>query len=143
MTIEKLLAEDLIRDEGVVLKPYKDHLGNLTFGIGRNVSARANWISEETAYQMLGEDVADALGDCLKVFPDYYTWSESRQRAIGNMMFQLGKTRFLKFKKMVDAIQKGDWLKASEEAKDSNLYRDPATRKRAMRVIKLMQEIRE
>lgn len=50
------LEKDLIRDEGLRLKPYHCTAGKLTIGYGRNLDD--NGISEEEALSMLRNDIA-------------------------------------------------------------------------------------
>ena len=51
------------------------------------------------------------------------------------MLFNLGRTNFLGFKKLVLAVSKHDWLKAAEEMEDSGWFRSkPNNRQKRLAV---------
>ena len=108
------IRKHLIRDEGLELKPYKDTMGKLTIGVGRNLDDRG--ITEAIAMQMLDEDVEMSFNAACAIFSCFKDFSMSRQLAIVNMLFNLGETRFRKFEKMIAAINKNDWSEASAQA---------------------------
>ena len=60
------------------------------------------------------------------------------QRAIYNMAYNLGITRLSKFKKMIAAIESGNYDQAGEEAKDSQWYNQVGNR--AERIVILLKE---
>ena len=111
----------LVMDEGLVLKPYQDHLGNWTIGVGHLLS---NGITEQTAMYILEEDIQDTLSSLYRVFGDLFdTFSERQQLALINMMFNLGQARFEGFKKMIAAIKQDNWREASAQCLDSKAAR--------------------
>ena len=117
------LKHQLMRHEGSVTDdqgnhiPYQDSEGIWTIGYGHN--SQAKHITERTAQIILLDDMLDARNDCFKVFPDFDTFSQGRQDAFVNMVFNLGLTRFSGFKRMISAIKKRDWNKAADEAYNS------------------------
>jgi len=111
------LKSMLMRHEGTRLKPYKDTEGKLTIGIGRNLDDVGVSLGE--AGVMLDNDIERATSDVKSIFHDFDTFSENRQLALIDMMFNLGKTHFLEFHKMLDAIRGRDWERASEEMLNS------------------------
>jgi len=50
------------------------------------------------------------------------------------MLYNLGRTRFVKFRRMIRAIDRGDWLQAAYEAQESDWYKQVG--KRAERIVK-------
>ena len=60
MGLERI-RQNLIREEGLKLKPYTCIAGKLTIGVGRNIEDRG--ITEETAMQMLDEDIEICLAE--------------------------------------------------------------------------------
>ena len=46
-----------------------------------------------------------------------------RRATLVNLRFQLGPSRFRAFRKMIAAIENGDWPEAAKELRDSNLAR--------------------
>ena len=112
-------AKYIKANEGLRLKPYKCTAGKLTIGYGRNLEDVGITVKE--AEFMLETDitrVVEALDDIFS-FRLFCTLSNSRQRALTDMMFNLGHTRFKKFKKMIRAIKAGDFKQAARELLDS------------------------
>jgi lysozyme len=54
------LIEQLRRDEGCVLKPYRDQVGKLTIGVGRNLDDVG--ISSDEAEYLLANDIVKRMG---------------------------------------------------------------------------------
>jgi lysozyme len=59
-------------------------------------------------------------------------------KGLTDMIFNLGSTRFRKFKKMIKAIKNNDWELAGEEAKDSKWYKQVG--KRGEEIVKQLKE---
>lgn len=110
------LERELIRDEGLRLKPYLDSVGKLTIGVGRNLAD--NGISEAEALVMLRNDIANSQQE-LERFGWFRQLDSRRKDAILNMHFNLGLPRLLSFKKMIAALEQGKWDKAADEALNS------------------------
>lgn len=111
------LIEDLERDEGVRLKPYKDTVGKWTVGVGRNLTD--NGISREECNLMLHNDI-DAVEKALnRAAPFWRNLSEGRARALANMCFNLGLPRLLQFRVMLQALEWERWDEAADAALDS------------------------
>jgi len=109
--------EMLKKHEGLRLKPYRCTAGRLTIGYGRNI--QDNGITEEEALFMLTADMLIAEQELCGIFGRYGSFSENRKAALINMIFNLGKTRFLLFRNMIKSINEGDWDLAAGEAMDS------------------------
>lgn len=103
------------KNEGLRLKPYVCPAGKLTIGYGHNLD---NPISEEVAELILIDDLHVVLMDLVSIFPNNI-FSVNRYVALLDLMFNLGKSRFLTFKKMIRAINEEDWDKAADELLDS------------------------
>ena len=114
--IDRIMA-DLQRDEGLRLKPYRDSVGKLTIGFGRNLSD--NGITEREAEILLDNDMAKTFADLDRALPWWRGLPPFRQRGLVNMAFNLGLPRLLTFKKMLSALQTGDGEQAAVEALDS------------------------
>lgn len=119
MSDRQRLVDDLIRDESLRLKPYMDSVGKITIGVGRNLSDVG--ISSREAMDLLGHDIDEAVTD-LATFPWYLALDEVRQRAMTNLRFNLGPTRFRDFKRMIRAMSEGDYQKAGAAMRDSPWY---------------------
>lgn len=136
MTLNRdALMADLIRDEGLKLKPYKDTVGKWTVGVGRNLDDRG--ISRDEALYMLGNDITTTLKDLDAVIPEWRLLEEDKARALANMMFNLGRIRFCQFIKMLDAIRRNDWATVGDEARNSKWFKQVGDR--AERIAKILE----
>jgi lysozyme len=131
------LREQLIADEGKRTSAYKDSLGYWTIGVGRLIDASmGGFLRDDEINLMLDNDIASARRDCKKLFPAYDTFSQDRQDALANMMFNLGIKKFTNFTTTVGHINAGKWAEAQESAAQSLWFRQVG--KRAERIIKQM-----
>lgn len=111
MDIAKLTKE-LTRDEGLRLKPYRDSVGVLTIGIGRNLDDVG--ISQAEAEFMLANDIEAVAADLDANLPWWRTLDEARQRVLANMTFNVGIVKLLTFKNTLAKTQAGDYLGAAQ-----------------------------
>ena len=117
MILNRLL-DTLIKHEGLKLKPYHDTVGKLTIGIGRNLDD--NGISKDEALTLLENDLKVCEIDAREVFgAQWDKLNDVRQEVILNMLFNLGRPRFLGFKKCLAAIKDDRWADAAAEMQDS------------------------
>lgn len=101
------MRSELIRDEAMKLKPYRDSVGKLSIGVGRNLDDVG--ISQIEAAQMLDSDIrrtADALD---KALPWWRGLDEVRQRVLLNMAFNMGVAGLLGFKHTLADVQAGNY----------------------------------
>lgn len=118
------LVNELIRDEGVKLKPYKCTAGHWTIGVGRTLEIQG--ISGREALYMLDNDIDTARWDLQDVFPDFPDFPIDAQHVLINLRHQLGRRGLAGFKRMQEAIRKMDWKEAAKELRDSKLWRTDA-----------------
>ena len=117
------LIDQLRRDEGLRLTPYRDSVGKLTIGFGRNLDAKG--ISRGEAEVMLEHDAADAAAEVDGALPWSGSLDDARRAVLVNLCFNVGigvaasATGLLGFKKMLAAIQTGDYDRAAAELMDS------------------------
>lgn len=130
------LKSQLQRHEGLRLKPYKDSVGVLTVGYGRNLEEIE--ITEIQANEWLLDDVFSAEEELEAAYPWVNNLSEKRQRVLVNMSFNLGLTKLMKFKKMWAALEKGDMNDAAEEMLNSKWANQVG--KRAEELAKMMRD---
>src|SRR5690554_394255 len=110
------LEKTLARHEGLRLKPYLDTVGKLTIGYGRNLDDVG--ISQEEALSMMRNDIVVSRRE-LSQYGWFKRLDENRQGVLINMHFNLGLPRLLTFRKMIAALEKGDYNEASEQMLDS------------------------
>ena len=118
MKIEELL----IKHEGLELKPYKDTRGILTIGVGRNLED--NGIEQDEALYMLENDINRCKNELREIFNDFDELPENVKLVLIDMIFNLGKSRFLKFKHMISAVKNRNWENMIKEMKDSKWCRE-------------------
>ncbi len=117
MTVEMLdkLKKSLVAHEGYRKMPYVDSVGKITIGIGYNLSDRGiddGWINHQ--YQ---SDVLYFYNQLMEM-PWYQNLNADRQVVLIDMAF-MGWRKFVGFKKMIHAIEKGDYKQAAYEMLDS------------------------
>jgi lysozyme len=113
----KKLKEILIRHEALRLKPYLCPAGKLTIGVGRNLDDKG--ISKEEAHMLLDNDIFEACNECYQKFPWFDKLNEARTIVVISMVFNLGMTRFSKFRKTIKYIEAGRFDAAADEMLDS------------------------
>jgi len=125
------IVDEIKRDEGLRLKPYVCTAGKLTIGYGRNLEGRG--ITEQEAEYLLANDLLLIKSQLKKEVEFFESLDEERQAALINMGFNLGITGLLKFKKMLKALEIGNYERAALEASDSRWYRQVG--QRAVRIV--------
>lgn len=133
------LLEDLIRDEGLRLKPYTDSVGKLTIGVGRNLDDVG--ISEEEARAMLNADIDRAESQLRRTFGWFLSAPEPVQRGLTNMAFNMGITRLTQFGRMLSALASKDYDLAASEALKSKWATQVGAR--AVRIAELFESAKE
>jgi len=125
-------------NEGLRYKVYDCPLGIKTIGIGFNLErfdaneqiyniglnyndVRSGLVSltKEQIYQLLDKDIDTAILTANTLFKNYKSLSIERQIILVDMAFNLGQTRLSKFVKFIDAINTGNWVRATSEMKNS------------------------
>ena len=109
--------EQLKRDEGIRLFPYRDTRNKLTIGYGRNLDDRG--IDPVEAEMMLDRDLARATVDVDMKIPFARFLDDPRHGVLVNMAYNMGIGGLLTFKKMIAAMEKGDWEPAGDALMDS------------------------
>ncbi len=124
--VEEKLIRLLITHEGLRLKPYRDTRGKLTIGVGRNLDDVG--ITEEEALYLLKNDIKRVLDFLKERLPYWNGLTETRKMALVDMCFNLGPGGFLSFKKMLAALERGDYEQAAREMLDSRWARQVGRR---------------
>ncbi len=119
------LRSELRRDEGVRLKPYRDTVGKITIGVGRNLTDVG--ITPDEADVLLDHDIAVALG-ALATKPWFNGLDPVRQRALVNICFNIGINGLLGFHRMIAALIQRDYERAAVELETSKLARQTGQR---------------
>ena len=107
----------LKRHEGVRLTPYIDTVGKVTIGCGRNLTDRG--LTKDEVELLLYNDVRRCRQEAVTTWEWFIEIDNVRQDVLLNMLFNLGLTRLLGFKKFLMACTVQDWKTASTEMLDS------------------------
>lgn len=129
------LMNQLSTDEDVKLKPYRDSVGKLTIGIGRNLDDVG--ITRNEAFALLANDVARVERELDTTLPWWRQMPEARQQVLANMCFNMGMDRLLGFQHMLAALQVGHWDEAAAEMLDSKWAKQVGNR--AQRLATMMR----
>ena len=113
-------AELIIKHEGLRLKPYKCPADKWTIGVGRNLEDVG--ITEAEAMTMLANDIYRVERE-LESLSFSRHLNAARTAAITDMLFNLGLSRFLRFRKMIAALEAQDYERAADEALNSKWAR--------------------
>jgi lysozyme len=103
----------LIRHEGRRLKPYKDTVGKLTIGVGRNLDDVG--ISEQESNLLLFNDIGRVAKEATDTFTWFKSLSQVRQDVILSMLFNMGMNGLQGFHEMLSDIYRGNFAGAAEE----------------------------
>ena len=121
----------LTRHEGRKLKPYPDTEGILTVGTGHNMEANplpgymAEYLKDHGELTgamvdtLFNQDVDKAILECRIRWPNFDNFTDTRQEALADFMFQVGPGGVRKFVKANAAINAGDWGEAGTQMLDS------------------------
>ena len=151
-----IIKQDIRENEGFRIMPYFCPANKLTVGYGFNMDylteKHLNLINksiEDINKKGMNKPEAELILD-IKVkqliedvgcFVDLESLTEARQLVMLDMCYQMGRTRFGKFKLMLRAVADKDWERAADEIIDSEYYGEMEKLKsvRAKRNVKMMR----
>lgn len=128
------LKNNLVREEGLRLKPYycTGEPPQLTIGVGRNLESRG--ITEATADQMLDEDITICIAELQANIPHFNDHPDAVQETLVDLCFNLGISRLKKFKQTLryidEGLETGNYTKAAVELLNSNYAKQLPNRAR-------------
>lgn len=128
MTILNALMSDLNTLEGNEVFVYDDAtgkpigpgstlIGHPTIGVGRALDTHG--LSNSEINILLAHDCNRIISWCQSNLSWFSVLSDTRQRVICNMVFQIGETGFSCFRHLYDAIARQDWPGARAAMLDS------------------------
>jgi lysozyme len=126
------VIEQLKRHEGLRLYVYDDATGreirkgsrvqgHPTIGVGRLLTS-ARGLSTIEIEMLLENDIEVVVDELNRNVPWWNELNESRQAVMVNLCFNLGWPRLSLFENMLDAAEKGNWDRASDELMDSKWF---------------------
>ena len=110
-------AEKYIQNnEGYERYAYMDSVGVSTIGIGFNLE---EGFTEEECQAVLRIRLGTLVDELRTKIPAYVTLGSVRKIVLQDMVYNLGIVRLLRFKKMIAALDRGDFKLAAKEMLDS------------------------
>lgn len=116
MYSDDILYARLAKDEDVRNLAYLDTRGNITAGVGHNLSVKP--ISDTIIKEWFQEDITYAY-KCLQEYSWFEGLDDARQSVLVCLMFNIGPGNFAKFVNMIDLLGQGNFLGAANEMEDS------------------------
>jgi len=136
------IKEMLIKNEGLVLQPYRCKNNFLSLGVGRNLDA--NGISEDEAMYLLENDIKRVVANLDKNWKVWRSFEPLAQEVCIDCTFQMGITGFMQFRRTRALMEMGAWLEASEEILRSKYHEQtPARCARNSRKLALCQNAKK
>lgn len=111
---------------GLELHPGMTLKGYVSIGVGRNLTGKG--LNDEEINFLLCGDIADAIQDAKAVVPCFDALSRPRQLVLISMAFNLGRAGLEKFKRLIAAVEIGDYDDAADEILDSHSAKQAPSR---------------
>ena len=131
MNIEQCKAE-IKRHEGEVLEVYEDSLGYKTLGVGHLIQKKdlefnlpvGTPVIQEVVDLYYEDDFNKHLNETKELIgeEEFENLPEPIQHVLINMCFNLGRTRFSKFKNMLNACKEHNWKEMANQMEDSKWF---------------------
>ena len=132
------LKKQLIVDEDLRLHAYPDSKGNITVGVGRNLSRGGPGLTVEEADYLLDNDLGRVELELDDALPWWRQMNGERQGVLMNMCFNLGIGTLLTFHNTLDAMKNGNYEGAAEGMEASQWYKQVGAR--ASRLVTRMRK---
>ena len=146
MNIDEL-RQEIQKDEGRVNSVYLDHLSLPTIGIGHLIKESdpeyglpvGTIVDDERINELFDQDIKDTLSECEQLYGNFNDLPEEVQKILANMMFNLGRPRLSKFRKLCKAVADRDWQECAVQMEDSRWHKQVTNR--ANRLISRMKSV--
>ena len=146
MNIDEL-RQEIQNDEGRVNAVYLDHLSLPTIGIGHLIKESdpeyglpvGTIVDDERINELFDQDIKVTLSECEQLYGNFNDLPEEVQKILANMMFNLGRPRLSKFRKLCKAVADRDWQECAVQMEDSRWHKQVTNR--ANRLISRMKSV--
>ena len=128
------LEREIADDEGFRAKPYRCTSGKLSIGHGTNIE---DGISRDEALLLMRHRLGRVVAALESRLPFWPKLTNDRRRVLANMGYQLGIGGLMGFRRMLAALERGDYDTAGKEMMDSKWARSDSPA-RAQRLRKMM-----
>lgn len=134
------LKKLLTKHEGKFDTVYKCPAGKHTIGVGHNVDANGlpeniqtyldenGYITDEMIDFLLEMDIAIAADDCRDLYPSFDSFTDNRQMALIDFLFNVGRSTASTFKNTNRAINEERWDDAANNFEKSLWYKQVKNR---------------
>lgn len=130
MIVLARVIDNLKSEEGYRAHAYRDSLGVLTIGYGRNIDKSGLGISKKEASDMLRNDVRRTVIELEMSVPWSLDLPAHQRETLIELAFQMGIPRLLGFNKTLAALKAGDNETAAAELMDSRYAKQTPRRAR-------------
>ena len=110
------LEREVASDEGFMRIPYRCTSGKLSIGYGTNIQ---DGITKEEALLLMRYRLGKVVAALESRLPFWPRLTDDRRRVLANMGYQLGVGGLMGFKRMLAALERGDYEAAAREMLDS------------------------
>ncbi len=110
------LQQQLIKHEGLRLFPYEDTVGKMSIGVGHNLTDRG--LTSDQVMKILNDDIYMVIKQ-ISTFSWYAALNEVRQRALVDMIFNIGITKFNQFTHLIAALEASNYDEAAHQMLES------------------------
>jgi GH24 family phage-related lysozyme (muramidase) len=146
MNIDEL-RQEIQNDEGRVNSVYLDHLNLPTVGIGHLIKESdpehglpvGTVVDDERVNELFDQDIKVTLSECEQLYENFNDLPEEVQKILANMMFNLGRPRLSKFRKLCKAVAERNWQECAVQMEDSRWHKQVTNR--ANRLISRMKSV--
>ena len=128
------LEREVASDEGFMPIPYRCTSGKLSIGYGTNIQ---DGITRDEALLLLRHRLGKVVAALESRLPFWLKLTDDRRRVLANMGYQLGVAGLMGFRRMLAALERGDYDTAGKEMMDSKWARSDSPA-RAQRLRKMM-----
>ena len=121
-------------DEGVRYAPYLDSRGFQTIGVGHNMDAGPlpSWwtfpLTDDQVNTLLTADLQSALNDLDDFIPWWAALDDVRQRAMLNLCFNLGWSKFREFAQFQSFVKAGAYAAAGQDLGNTPWFKEVGER---------------
>lgn len=129
------LKRQLEIDEARRKKAYRDSVGKLSIGVGRNLDD--NGLRDDEIDLMLDNDITAVERQLDKALPWWRNMTDARQEVLANMCFNMGIGSLLGFKNTLAYMEAGRYDAAADGMKNSKWAGQVGDR--AKRLIEMMR----
>lgn len=129
------LRAQLVEHEGERLTVYTCPSGYPTIGVGRNLIGTG--ISREESRYLLDNDIRRCIGEAVSNFPWFESLDEVRQRAVIDLVFNIGIGKLKTFTTALSCFARKDYVAAADALTKSKWYGQVG--RRAKRIVAMVR----